>query len=540
MRLDGSSYSTRSCRRGSFAWLTASSTGLVVLLSPVFSDGKNGGRQSEEMACNATAYQVCPNADDFPDCKECTCTRSFRIKKAHCACDICKQGYEMFHGSCVNVDKKTIVMIRHGQSQWNQYMEHSKTRIFHGKWQIWKDSPLSEFGLLQAARLAAVLANAANPNLDATNEVLQEIVSKQELLTVKHGKLFEQFQDSVYQLKHPDDHKTILDILTGQHCESTAVVSSQLVRAMDTLQIALLQFRVNCPLVEWEISSNLQEIDGNNDCESRTEVHEKPTLEEPVDCQANAGTDMGPKCQQTFAYAKSSLSNTFKYIKQAYASSNINRFLKNHPKGSRATMKSAGPNHQGMRQLFDAELEDLFGTRNSKIENAIWGGHSIWFRKFFRFYGADDACRLLAKHDGIPGADKMANTAVVSMKVFKLRSPIKNTKFAVKECEFAYLGMASKYKLLPVVPPVPPVPVEVLKPYAALFYGETSEIDGYKRCCNGVIGNLQCEVRKTKKCNTLGDKTLRSRHALQKGNLSGFKSYVLAFCVYVFKSAFWF
>lgn len=319
---------------------------------------------------------------------------------------------------------KRLLMIRHGQSQWNEMMEktHSVAGVV-GMFGHWTDSPLSKFGLRQAQRLAQILYKAdasahtgEHAGWNGLEAVAPELLTT-DLETLVHIKNKSSSDPNamvsdaaaVAQLQL---HKTELDILSGRECKDTRFVSSQLVRAMDTLLIATLPSRVRCD-AQWEISSNLQEIEHNADCEARTDPGTHPIT--------NDG--------QSKEYVYNQMEETLNFVRARYAGSNVDRFTENRPSYERVRLFDQS------KQMV-AEAQNIFQSPQKYV---VWGGHSIWFRQFFQSFGVvnDPTCQELTK-------TKIANTGIVATTLRSLEGDPQ--RFVAMDCEYIHLGPSGKYK----------------------------------------------------------------------------------------------
>lgn len=268
-------------------------------------------------------------------------------------------------------------------------------------------------------------------------KILSWIVSQQGW----HASQQEHIMPSDIEVIGPEPGATAedLEVLQGLHCDVTSMASSMLVRAMDTLQIAMLQFRQNCPVyrVPWTISEHLQELDSNKDCEPRTAPRDRPSV---------VGV---PKTEYD------STGILWDYLKAAYAASDVlayNSFLNSSARNIKEAAVSSKLYKEvcgtTCRTMLKLQLDHAVAstTRHTSISTTkrhiIWGGHSIWFRQFFAERSDQDnqVCSFLA-------SKKMANTAIVAAKVHKMKKPLGHETaedyYAVTECRFVYLGFDS-------------------------------------------------------------------------------------------------
>eukprot|EP00929_Paragymnodinium_shiwhaense_P100415 TRINITY_DN6271_c0_g1_i5.p1 TRINITY_DN6271_c0_g1~~TRINITY_DN6271_c0_g1_i5.p1 ORF type:complete len:362 (+),score=71.03 TRINITY_DN6271_c0_g1_i5:101-1186(+) len=208
-----------------------------------------------------------------------------------------------------------VVAIRHGQSRWNKNVE--KYGLLAQSWGMmekYTDSPLSDFGLRQAQRLASLIAKASETSTDASEvysdaapppkgsadeavqleaPVVGAAGSASQLSNLAAAAMseFPKNLENLAQIRVKgkvltDDmllpalrqHDEEIKILSGQDCEATNFVSSQLTRAMDTLNLALLPAATRCAN-PYAISSNMQEFEHNADCSARTPERDHPRLQ---------------------------------------------------------------------------------------------------------------------------------------------------------------------------------------------------------------------------------------------------------------------
>lgn len=223
------------------------------------------------------------------------------IKGDGYTCNRCQLGFARVRNlpttnyKCVNISKqtsRTVYLMRHGESQWNEAMSANPLAYLSGKNVGWTDSPLSALGVKQAIEAASVIFD------EAHKHSLQYEFSHPEVTRTLCGVDFG-LKEAVVPLENasiaaclPETTLVVtsavgngfttpdLEVLSGLKCEQTAMFSSALVRAMDTLQIAMLPFRQNCPpsKVPWTISYALQELDSNADCTPRTVPGYRPSM----------------------------------------------------------------------------------------------------------------------------------------------------------------------------------------------------------------------------------------------------------------------
>jgi len=242
------------------------------------------------------------------------------------------------------------------------------------------------------------------------------------------------------------ENKEDLEVLLGKKCNETQFVTSQLVRAMDTLLISTLPSRFRCRS-PYHISSNLQEIEFNKDCKARTDAGMRPVV----------------AVEQKAGYGSNQMHSTAQYVQARYSESDTIRFVKNLNSSERSRYN----NHTA---TMLAELHHIFASPNLYT---VWGGHSIWFRFFFQIFGdrMDKTCRKLGS-----GTGKIANTAVVSANLYAVEDSY--LSYVATDCKLVYLGYSDDYK------PKLRDAISSKVPVADDFRSSFRSIMGYKCCCS--------------------------------------------------------
>jgi len=324
-------------------------------------------------------------------------------------------------------DSKKMIMIRHGQSKWNKVTEE-----YGWKAQAWgmsatyTDSPLSQDGLRQAQKFAALLRDAETVDEDAEHKgnstsalKAMEELSYTDLEQLLHIKKGGEVQSNAALVEGLRNHKEELEVLLGKHCSETAFVTSQLTRAMDTFNIAMLPARLNCDFL-YEISSNLQEFEHNRDCEARNSPGDQPTI----------------SGKQRDEYVADQMFQTFQYMEEKYSTSKTERFTRNL--GAIERNRLTGTNKALHKDLIKSELDHMFRAGSESTKYVLWGGHSIWFRFAFRFFGdqQDPTCVQLGKV-------KIANVGAVSATLRKVQNS--ETPYAFVDCKWVHLGPSDEY-----------------------------------------------------------------------------------------------
>lgn len=330
---------------------------------------------------------------------------------------------------CVKLigEEKRLIMIRHGESIWNELMKSShKAATAVGLW-VGKDSPLSPLGLRQAQRFASVMKKAnrrvygevkesdGSEQLMAARAELDDVDLEEVVVIQERPSKRRITDDEMVENLCKEEFREELDVLLGRKCDDTTFGSSQLARAMDTLLITTMESRVKCKS-PWMISHNLQEIEHNIDCQPKNLPGRHP--------------EMGNRQRKSYAF--NNMRKTEEFIERRYRTSDVTRFLFNRGATARARWNDQTPT---MRN----ELDYVFSLQKMYT---VWGGHSIWFRHFFIEFGdlSNPVCRHLT---GI----KLANTAVVSVRVRRVETSSSNVGYALFDCKIVHLGSSTEYKM---------------------------------------------------------------------------------------------
>jgi hypothetical protein len=339
-------------------------------------------------------------------------------------------------GHCAEIDpdtEKRVIAIRHGLSTWNEKMEATmKAAGLFGLF-IYKDAPLAASGLRQVQRLAHIIhkSNVAvygdeDPAEEVKNtedyrllkgaRVELEKVSLENAINIKeHGQLV--VDDLMVKNLTSDRNRLELDILVGRKCNETAFVASPLVRAIDTLLIGTMERNQRCTS-PWEMSSNLQELEHNLDCEPKTQIGEKPIM----------------ASEQLAEYQKMNMGQTADMVSKMYKVANPERH----------TIIRGALQRTRLNDHTEEMIDELETTMSSPQKYRVWGGHSIWFRHFFRHFAdqSNTECRRMGKM-------KMANTAMISFRLRRLKSTASPRKFVVDDCKFIHLHSDKIFKMKP-------------------------------------------------------------------------------------------
>jgi len=214
----------------------------------------------------------------------------------------------------------------------------------------------------------------------------------------------------------------------------------------------MLPARLNCDFV-YEISSNLQEFEHNRDCEARNPPEEHPTI----------------SGEQRDEYIADQMLNTFHYMEEQYRTSNVERFTRNL--NARDRQRIFG-NEPFLKSTIQQELKTIFEEAAYVSKKyVLWGGHSIWFRMAFKFFGdqADTTCVELANV-------KIANVGIASATLRKVHDA--ETPYAFVDCKWVHLGPADEYKY----EFNDAVPYKVLPRPNDFRFGAKS-IAGWRCCC---------------------------------------------------------
>jgi len=323
-------------------------------------------------------------------------------------------------------EERQVLMIRHGQSTWNLLMETwLKLPGIGGAW-VYKDAPLSKLGLQQTQRLANILRKASakvypsdteaevgHPELSTARSELGKVNLEEEVVISDKIANKTVTDEEMVQNLASDKNRLELDVLLGRKCEDTNFVSSPLARAMDTLLIGTMERFRRCP-TRWQVSSNLQEIEHNKDCEPNLQPGRVPEFVE----------------EQHGEYAKAGINGTARHVVAMYQKSDTARH---------GAVKSA---YDRLR-LFDQSsqmLAELDATFSSQRKFNVWAGHSIWFRVFFQYFAdlSNTDCKALTTM-------KVANTAIVSVQLRRLKNSPR--KYVAHGCKFIHLGSDKVYKI---------------------------------------------------------------------------------------------
>lgn len=416
-------------------------------------DGANElQKQQHNPACFGCAVNQCDIKGDGFTCKRCQYPGFARVR------NLPKQSYK-----CVSISQQTgssVYLLRHGESQWNEAMSANPLAYLGGQKVAWTDSPLSALGVKQAIEAASVIFeeahrhglqyNFSHPD-DAGTLCGVDFGLKEALLPSDDASIAACLPETSLVVTAtvgnafttPD-----LEVLSGLKCEQTAMFSSALVRAMDTLQIAMLPFRQNCPpsQVPWSISYSLQELDSNADCTPRTIPGYRPSMNPsftpgyllPEKWQAIV--DQLPSLVEKQKSAYEGHDILYQYLKYAYLTSDKSKYSRSLAPEQRNIKKLSWRLYKEVcgeicQNLISQQLDYAVATGKS---NLIMGGHSIWFRQLFATFGDHDDpdCRAL-------GRKKMANTAIVSAKLLQVEDFFGNPVYVLTQCRFVYLGLTT-------------------------------------------------------------------------------------------------
>eukprot|EP00929_Paragymnodinium_shiwhaense_P113032 TRINITY_DN81298_c0_g1_i1.p1 TRINITY_DN81298_c0_g1~~TRINITY_DN81298_c0_g1_i1.p1 ORF type:complete len:566 (-),score=109.91 TRINITY_DN81298_c0_g1_i1:32-1729(-) len=366
-----------------------------------------------------------------------------------------------------------IIAVRHGQSRWNKVAERFGTWAQTvGLRDKYKDSPLSDLGLRQAQRLANLIAKATGGKVMRHEVDLEQVHLAQRAMT----ELTTSDLERLAQIEHEGEplsdealvaalrqHKEELQILSGQLCGTTNFVSSQLVRAMDTLNLVLLEATTRCNAT-WQIHSNMQEFEHNADCDARTGEHMQPSISlEETSNELRRG--------QRDQYYRDQMQESLAYMKYRYEHSDVSRFTKNLAFSERNRVRLG--DYDDFKALIQDELAYLYNTGNTGkggMTASVMGGHSIWFRYMFRYFGdpSDEVCKELA-------SVKIANAGVASADLMSVDD--EDTPFRLVNCKWVHLGDSKKYKYVEHFTPT------TVQPHEEDFRFGTKHIAGWQCCC---------------------------------------------------------
>lgn len=396
-------------------------------------------------------------------------------------------------------EERHLIMIRHGESLWNQIMEETKKAAGVVGLLVGTDSPLSPQGLRQAQRLALVLKKTAHQiygvsqlpaNVTQDGDFLKVVAARSELEMTQAEEALQITETATGRLISDEElvnnlvreeNREDVDVLLGKKCSDTNFVTSQLARAMDTFLIATIESRLNC-VAPWFISSNLQEIEHNSDCTPKTEPHHRPEMAE----------------SQKKSYFIENIFRAQEYVEARYQQADVSQYKKNFGTLERARWNDQSP------QMND-ELDAMFAT---KKKYNVWGGHSIWFRHFFQEF-ADLSSPLCKKLQDI----KMANTAMVSLRLRRVdpNFAAPGMRYAAYDCKWLHLGDDEDFKSKLDKDSLP----RLMVPDPKDFDKGVSQIFGWKCCCSRSDykdANVylrtrksleKCVLVKTNRCKTL-------------------------------------
>eukprot|EP00928_Gymnodinium_smaydae_P019590 TRINITY_DN17526_c0_g2_i1.p1 TRINITY_DN17526_c0_g2~~TRINITY_DN17526_c0_g2_i1.p1 ORF type:complete len:454 (+),score=33.72 TRINITY_DN17526_c0_g2_i1:67-1428(+) len=370
-----------------------------------------------------------------------------------------------------------VTAIRHAESKWNSYLKTHMLGQAQGMSSWIVDSPLSSFGLRQAQRLAVVilaafvldnegfkkLPKSADARVQRVQqlkalekmsnehfqvwiaikvrvymqsqhrenasrwlggldllEVVQELLDSKVASLLVSGEEVSLFWQAYELLTHNYEE---VQTLTGMRCDlndtNVLLVTSNLIRAIDTslLLVLPMMLRRACPGFQWRLSSNLQEIEHNRDCESRTPVQQSPVVD----------------ASQERTYLKNNMPKELGYVKSMYRE----RADPSANKASSFFYERHRFRNDIVNAKMDAELSDLF--KMSGRRDMIWGVHSIWIRTFLRRYAdsSDEVCAQAASRKR-----KLVNTAVIRFAIVRQRWEKSGSwlEYQVRNCEWVYLG----------------------------------------------------------------------------------------------------
>lgn len=337
-----------------------------------------------------------------------------------------------------------VTAVRHGESEWNHVCEQGKQtpQILGQFLERYVDSPLSKYGLRQVQRLARIVIEAgrlwvkrnmsafAFAESDPRLERYAELFDKVDAAVIEMLKVPDQYQAHVARGSNTSNRVSIgsqaenllanedaLAVLLGEQCENTMLVTSNLVRAIDTGLFLVLPmiFRRSCPDVEWRMSSNLQEIASNRDSETRIPKGQKPKVAE----------------KQRSKYESTGMTKELEYIDEMYTHADASAHT-DEPTNSERSDTGAY-----LARKLDAELTDLFAQKKREV---LWGLHSMWIRKFLNRFGdpADETCEFASTRSG-----KMKNTGILRFDVLKkpwYKNDGERIPFIVTNCRWLLLG----------------------------------------------------------------------------------------------------
>merc|ERR1719414_2794893 len=107
-------------------------------------------------------------------------------------------------------------------------------------------------------------------------------------------------------------------------------------------------------------------------------------------------------------YRRNGMAQTMDYVKDMYARADVSR-----NRDSLALPSRGRDNFEHYAMMRD-ELAWMFN--GSQARSFVWSGHSIWLRRFFKFFGdtSDDLCAKLSE-------EKIENTAVIAFDAYRLK-----------------------------------------------------------------------------------------------------------------------
>eukprot|EP00928_Gymnodinium_smaydae_P055732 TRINITY_DN39218_c0_g1_i1.p1 TRINITY_DN39218_c0_g1~~TRINITY_DN39218_c0_g1_i1.p1 ORF type:complete len:452 (+),score=110.26 TRINITY_DN39218_c0_g1_i1:142-1356(+) len=274
-----------------------------------------------------------------------------------------------------SVRRRTVVFIRHGESEWNHIFNkgHVLVRPFRfvvglvrelamlldDQASLFFDSPLSEVGIQQAQDMLTFLAAQPNFSAAAAGEK-RPAVSSRRVATMQEAE--------------------IAAIVRGDSGNSV-VVSSILKRAISTGVIGLAPRLLRTPTTEKiQLMTSLQEISRNVDTLSLTQAQANP---------------FAPSTE-------SSLRDIGDLVENFYNTRLATKFNTGNKKLS-----------QKAAQRQDAFLKWAFDQQQS--EAIVVCGHSLWFREFFKSFLPKSASHVAKEK-------KMVNCGIVAFDLYATAS----------------------------------------------------------------------------------------------------------------------